>query len=144
MFRQLLMASEANISFCHWHFYWPHTLGFWKYKHHVSGTKRGKKTPPTYNQSLVTVYRSFWTLMKETSPNLLGRDTALTIKYPETRDIRFCWHKWSSLPLKGRPRSFFFLFFLSNASYTSLRISGLYYKHTAVSFERNRRCSVFL
>lgn len=61
-------------------------------------------------------------------------------------DHFFCWHKWSSLPLKGRPRTFFFpfFFFLSNTSYTDLRISGLYYKHAAISFKRNRRCRVFL
>lgn len=109
---------------------------------HLRDKKR--KNPTTHNQRPVTVCNSFWTLMKETPPNLLGRDTALAIKYPEPRDIMFCWCKRSNLQLKGRPRSFFFLFFLSSASYTGLRISDLYYKHTAISFERNRRCSVFL
>lgn len=46
---------------------------------------------------------------------------------------------------KEGQRLFFLPFhsLLSNASCTSLRISGLYYKHTAISFKRNRQCSVF-
>lgn len=104
-----------------------------------------KKNKPKnlHKQSPVAVYKSLWTPTKEISSNLLGRDTALSTKDPEQRQIIFCWLKWSSLPLKGRPRTFFFFPFhslLSNASYTSLRISGLYYKHTAISF---KRCSVF-
>lgn len=107
-------------------------------------TEKKRKNPTTHSQCAVTACKSFQTLTKETPPNLLGRDTALAIKHPEPRDTMFCWHRWSGMLLKGRPRSFFFLFFLSSASYTGLRISDLYYKHTAISFERNRRCSVFL
>lgn len=128
-------------------------LAFWLDSHAMSGEvqkhlRARKKNKPKnlHKQSPVAVYKSLWTPTKEISSNLLGRDTALSTKDPEQRQIIFCWLKWSSLPLKGRPRTFFFPFhsLLSNASYTSLRISGLYYKHTAISFKRNRGAVFFL